>query len=241
MSWRARIGLNLGALRLDVDLQSDGAPVALIGPNGAGKSTILRTIAGAYTPTTGLITVGDTTLVDTEAGVVRAPETRGIGYVPQGYGLFPHLSVLDNVGFGVPGGQNERRAKAHALLDELDASALTKLPVASLSSGERQRVALARALIVAPSLLLLDEPLAAMDARTRRAMRARLAQYLRPAETPGLIVTHDARDVRALEAYVYVIEGGRVVQQGTAETLSAAPSTDFVAEFFDVVQPHRAP
>jgi molybdate transport system ATP-binding protein len=241
MSWRARIQMQLGTLHLDVDVSGDDAPVALIGPNGAGKSTILRTIAGAHTPETGLITVGDTVLLDTDAGVVRPPEERGVGYVPQGYALFPHLSVLDNVGFGVSGHRDARRAKALTLLEDLDAGALATLPIASLSSGELQRVALARALIMSPSILLLDEPLSAMDAPARRVMRTRLAERLRVQGTSGLVVTHDARDVRALDALIYVIEGGRVVQQGNAESLTEEPATEFVAEFFDSASPNATP
>jgi molybdate transport system ATP-binding protein len=233
MTWRARIQMQRGALSLDVDLSGGETPVALIGPNGAGKTTILRTIAGAYRPDSGLISVGQVTLLDTEAGVERPPEARGVGYVPQGYGLFPHLSVLDNVGFGVSGDREARRTKAAALLAQLEASALATLPVASLSSGERQRVALARALIMTPSIFLLDEPLSAMDVPARRLMRTRLTRYLEVQRTPAIVVTHDARDVRALGALVYVIEGGRVVQHGSGATLAAAPATEFVAEFFD--------
>ena len=230
MTWRARVRLRLGALRLDVDLAGAGDRVALIGPNGSGKSTLLRTIAGAWRPDAGRICVGDVVLFDGDEGVDLPPEARRVGYVPQGYGLFPHLNALDNVAFGMR--TSSRRRDALELLERLECAHLAARRTEALSGGEQQRIALARSLAVEPRILLLDEPLSALDATARRAVRGFLADHLAARREPSIVVTHDARDVRALAARVVVVEAGSVVQQGTAQELAAAPATEFVAEFF---------
>lgn len=239
MSWHVAVRMRLGSLDLDVDLAGGEAPVALIGPNGSGKTTLLRTIAGAHRPTEGSIRLGDRVVFDARRGLDLAPERRHVGYVPQGYGLFPHLSALDNVAFGwaarTPGASRaERRERARAQLAALDCAHLAERAPATLSGGEQQRVALARALTVEPRILLLDEPLAALDARARRAIRGFLAQYFAERKGAALVVSHDARDVRELGVDVHVIEEGRIVQSGPPEALAARPATDFVAAFFDV-------
>ncbi len=237
MHWDVDLRLTLGALGLDVELSGDDTPVALIGPNGSGKTTLLRTIAGAHRPESGTIRIGERTLFDAELGVDLPPEERRVGYVPQGYGLFPHLSVIDNVAFGwTANGQRQprrrRRQLAVELLKRMDCSHLVDRTPSGLSGGEQQRVALARALMIDPQILLLDEPLAAMDAAARRTLRAYLADYLAERAAPSIVVSHDARDLIALRAVVYVIDRGRIVQRGTVESLAAAPANDFVAEFF---------
>ncbi len=212
--------------------------MALIGPNGSGKTTLLRTISGGHPPDSGRIRVGGRILYDSDSGIRLAPEQRRIGYVPQGYGLFPHLSVIENVAFGLAAARprqsrGHRRAAATALLREMDCVHLARRLPATLSGGEKQRVALARALLAEPDLLLLDEPLAALDAATRRDIRRFLASHLAARNTPALVVTHDVRDVRALRApSVYALEGGAVIQSGRPEALAANPATDFVREFF---------
>lgn len=239
MSWRIEMSLALGAIELDVEMSGGTAPVSVIGPNGSGKTTLLRTIAGAHRPDRGLVRIGDEVLLDTDAGVDFPPEARRVGYVPQGHGLFPHLRVIDNVCFGRadrgPGdaGRARGREEARALLADLGCASLGDRWPAGLSGGESQRVALARALMIHPRILLLDEPLAAMDAGARRALRAYLGSYLSRQAIPAIVVTHDARDVRALGGSVYVIEGGSIVQQGDPESIAASPATEFVAEFFD--------
>lgn len=238
MSWSVTLRMSLGDLELDVDLEGGEEPVALIGPNGAGKTTLLRTIAGAYRPDAGLIRVGDADLFDSGRGLDLPPDERHVGYVPQGYGLFPHLSVAENVAFGLraarsAAGPQDRRAAATALLERVGCAHLAARSPRTLSGGEQQRVALARALAVEPRMLLLDEPLAALDARARRAVRAYLAEYLGKRRGPALVVSHDQRDVRALGGPVCVIEDGRVVQRGSAEELAAHPATDFVEAFFE--------
>jgi len=237
--WCARISGEAGTLVLDVDLSGGAEPLALIGPNGSGKTTLLRILAGAHGPVAGSIRIGDTVLLDSAAGVDLAAEERNVGYLPQGYGLFPHLSVVDNVAFGLSTGSkktspDQRRAQALAALDELECIHLANRTPGRLSGGESQRVALARALVIEPRLLLLDEPVAALDATARRSVRAFLARRLRSLGRPSIVVTHNVRDVMALGADVCVLEAGRVTQRGSVQELRAAPATDFIAEFVGV-------
>ncbi len=237
MSWEVTARLSVGTLALDVAMTGNNTPVALIGPNGSGKTTLLRAIAGAHPLTAGRIQVGDTTLFDDQGGVCLAPDERRVGYVPQGYGLFPHLTVGGNVDFGLATKtprmtRDSRREAVQAQLDELGMAPMVDRWPTSLSGGEQQRVALARTLILEPRILLLDEPLAALDAAARRKLRTYLADTLATRQIPAIVVTHDARDVLALDATVYVLEDGSIVQHGTAAELTDQPATEFVAEFF---------
>jgi len=234
--WCVQVQLEVGALSLDVALDGDASPLALVGPNGSGKTTLLRAITGALRPVRGRIEVDGRSLFDSERGVDAPSERRRIGYVPQGQGLFPHLRVIDNVAFGLSSGARRRpraarRRLALDMLQALDCDHLAGRPPVRLSGGERQRVALARALVIEPALLLLDEPLAALDATARRAVRTFLAGRLRALGRPSIVVTHDVRDVAALGARVCVLEQGCIVQRGDLAALRAAPATDFVAEF----------
>ena len=234
-TWHAEVSLQVGALDLDVRVAGGVRPVALVGPNGSGKTTLLRTIAGAYRPSAGVIAVGNCVLFDSARGIDLPPEERRVGYVPQGYGLFPHLRVLDNVRFGLAGPSprdNGARASALAVLEQLEAAHLAERWPDTLSGGERQRVALARALVTEPHILLLDEPLAALDAAARRTMRRRLAERLEESAVPALVITHDVHDIVALNADVHVMEEGRIVQRGPADALATHPATEFVAEVF---------
>jgi len=236
MSWSAEIRVRRDDFALDVALQGDAGVVALVGPNGSGKTTVLRILAGAVEPDYAEIEVAAQVVASTAGGIDVPMERRRMGYVPQGYGLFPHLSVIDNVAFGLSTWphrleKSERHARAQRLLDELDCGALAQRRVGRLSGGEQQRVALARALVIEPKLLLLDEPLAALDATTRRTVRRFLAEHLPSFQRPCVLVTHDVRDVEALATDVVVLERGQVVQRGTLEALRAAPASDFVAEF----------
>ncbi len=239
MSWQLTIQLSFGEFHLDVEMEGNDTPVALIGPNGSGKTTLLRVIAGAHHPDSGHIEVAGHTLFDSRKGIQLAPEERRIGYVPQGYGLFPHLRVADNVAFGTRRqphlSTQARRAVAQETLEDLGAAHLIDRWPATLSGGEKQTVALARTLVIDPQLLLLDEPLAALDATARRSLRAHLAEHLAKRQIPSIVITHDVRDVRALGATVDVIEKGKIIQRGTADDLSIQPATEFVAEFFDTL------
>jgi ABC-type sulfate/molybdate transport systems ATPase subunit len=228
--------MRLGALDLDVDIGGGDAPIALIGPNGSGKTSLLRTIAGAHRPDAGYVRIGDQRVFDSATGVDRAPEHRYVGYVPQGYGLFPHLSAVDNVAFawisrGLP--RAERRHRALAVMERMGCAHLAERAPRGLSGGEQQRVALARALTVDPKILLLDEPLAALDAQARRAVRGYLAEHLAARPGPAIVVSHEARDVWALGADVHALEAGRIVQSGSADNLAKSPATEFVAAFFE--------
>jgi ABC-type sulfate/molybdate transport systems ATPase subunit len=235
-AWHVRVQAVVGELSLHVELSGAGGPVAVVGPNGSGKTTLLRLIAGALPARSGEIVVAGDTLYASDSSIDWPIERRRVGYVPQGFGLFPHLTVVDNVCFALDGhGGAEtraaRRARAGRILAALGCQDLTHRRPGQLSGGEKQRVALARALVIEPRMLLLDEPLAALDVSSRRAVRAVLAARLRELDCPSIVVTHDVRDVDALAAQVCVLERGRVTQQGSLQQLRAAPATEFVAEF----------
>lgn len=245
VQWRAELRGQVGNFQLDVSLSgSSEAPTALVGPNGSGKTTVLRCLAGAWSPEFGIIEVGQQLLLRTPASrsqkrgdaVNVAPHKRRIGYVPQGGCLFPHLSVIDNVAFGlvVRSPRSPKRVRierASALLKSMDCLHLAGRSVIGLSGGEQQRVVLARALMTEPDILLLDEPMAALDATSRRAVRQFLGNHLRDIGIPSIVVTHDVRDVQALEARAVVLEAGQVVQRGDLASLRRKPANDFVAEF----------
>lgn len=230
--WEIELRGRLGGLALDVCFEAGDGPTILVGPNGAGKTTVLRAIAGADAGLRGHVRLGGRTLLDTTRGVDLPPEARRIGYVPQGLGLFPHLTALDNVAFGCGRGPAARQ-RAHAMLGRMGALGLASRRPHELSGGERQRIALARALAIEPAGLLLDEPLSALDVGQRRRTRALLAEHLRGAGRPAIVVTHDVRDLLAIDGRLVVLEAGRVVQVGRAIELAAAPATDFVADLLE--------
>ena len=229
-AWSVDLRGRIGELTLDVRFESSAAVTALIGPNGAGKSTLLRVLAGAALPIEGRVRIAGQPMIDTAQRLALPAEQRRVGYLPQGLALFPHLSVLQNVAFGCSDLSTARR-----LLERVGCAALESRAPAQLSGGEAQRVALARALATEPHALLLDEPLAALDVAHRRTLRAFLAELLAERARPTLLVSHDARDVRALAGHAVVLERGRVVQQGTLAELERAPATEFVAELLGAV------
>ena len=206
--------------------------MALVGPSGSGKSTVLRLIAGLARPRRGRIACGGSDWLDTDAGVDLAPEQRRCGYVFQDYALFTHMSVWRNVAYGLDGihGRRRRRLAAFELLERFGVGGLADARPAELSGGERQRVALSRALAAEPRALLLDEPLAALDASTRASAGRELGRLTAEAGVPTVLVTHDFVEAITLTQRVAVIEAGRIVQQGTPETLAAEPASSFVAE-----------
>jgi molybdate transport system ATP-binding protein len=223
----AHLVVQRGTFRLDVALRIDrGETVALLGPNGAGKTTALRALAGLTPLTGGHLRVDGRELDRTP------PEQRPIGVVFQDYLLFPHLSARDNVAFG-PRRHGADRRTAHAVadrwLDRVGLAEHARRKPRQLSGGQAQRVALARALAVDPALLLLDEPLAALDARTRLETRTELRRHLAAHPGATLLVTHDPLDALVLADRLVVIEQGRVVQEGDASTITARPRTDYVA------------
>ncbi|MEV0717183.1 ABC transporter ATP-binding protein [Asanoa sp. NPDC050611] len=229
----ARIVVDRGTFRLDIDLRIDaGEVVALLGPNGAGKTTALRALAGLVPLTDGHITLRDRRLDDARARRWVPAEHRPIGVVFQDYLLFPHLSALENVAFGPRShgtGRREARTVAAAWLDRVGLADHVRRKPRQLSGGQAQRVALARALAVEPELLLLDEPLAALDARTRLDTRAELHRHLAAHPGATLLVTHDPLDALVLADRLVILEGGRVVQEGDAAEITAQPRTDYVA------------
>jgi molybdate transport system ATP-binding protein len=227
----------LGATSLDVELGvAPGECVALAGPSGAGKTSVLRVVAGLLRPRAGRVACGDEVWLDTERGVDRAPEDRRCGYLFQDHALFGHLRAWENVAYPLRGvGRAERRARAHELLDRFGVGALADARPRTLSGGERQRVALARALARRPHALLLDEPLSALDARTRKDATRALAALLRDAAVPAILVTHDFAEAAELGDRVGVMAGGRVVQEGTASEIAARPRDAFVADFAGAV------
>lgn len=219
-------------LRLELSLDVEpGRSLALVGPSGAGKTSVLRSVAGLMRPRRGRVGCGKDTWLDTVAGIDLAPELRRCGYVFQDYALFGHMSVWKNVAYGLDHVRRaERRAAADALLERFGIAELADARTASLSGGERQRVALARALGPRPSVLLLDEPLAALDASTRASATRQVRRMVAEAGVPTLLVTHDFTEAITLADEVAVLERGSVVQRGLPETLAAEPVSGFVAE-----------
>jgi len=234
---RAEVKLHRGSLELDAALAvGAGECLALVGPSGAGKSTLLRILAGLIRPDSGCVELGgETWLGDGRATAVPA-ERRRVGFVFQDYALFPRMSAWRNVAYGIrAGSRSERRSRALGLLERFGMAERADARPAELSGGERQRVALARALATDPRLLLLDEPLSALDARTRAVASAELAELLRSTDIPAVIVTHDFAEAALLAGRVAVLDRGRIVQEGSAAELAAAPASAFVADLSGAV------
>jgi molybdate transport system ATP-binding protein len=211
---------------VEVDLEVGGA-VALAGPSGAGKTTLLRMIAGLAKPDAGRIECGGETWFD--RGVDLPPERRRCGLVFQHHALFPHMSAVHNVAYGAHGD----RRRAGELLDRLGLTDRAHALPRELSGGERQRVALARALASDPNALLLDEPLASLDPRTRARAARELSALL--GDVPAIVVTHDFAEASLLATEVVVLDQGRVAQRGTPSELASSPASGFVADFTGAV------
>ena len=205
---------------LDIAFATDAAFVALYGPSGAGKSLTLQAMAGLLPAQAGHVRLNGRALLDTAAGICLPPEARGVGYLFQQYALFPHLSVRDNIAFGLTSWRRRLKADDAARVDELIESfgltAMARSKPATLSGGQQQRVALARALASNPQVLLLDEPFAALHTTLRRELRAELRQLRQRLGIPAVIVSHDPEDVIALADEVFLLDGGGV--QGRLET-----------------------
>jgi molybdate transport system ATP-binding protein len=238
VSLDAAVVLELGPLALDVTLEAEPREtVVLLGPNGAGKTTMLRAIAGLLPVDSGRVVLDGEVFDDPRTRAWTPPERRSVGYVFQDHALFPHLTALENVAFGLrTRGVPRREARCHARqwLERVGAAAHAGARPMALSGGQAQRVALARALAPEPRVLLLDEPLAALDATARVDTRRELRRHLDAHEGVRLVVTHDPVDAMTLGDRVVVLEGGRVVQAGPLVELRERPRSRYVADLVGV-------
>ena len=234
----AEIEAQRGEFTLSLSLRAEpGEVVAVLGPNGAGKTTLLRTLAGLLPLERGRIVLDGAVLDDPDASVFVPPEERPLGIVFQDYLLFPHLDVLENVAFGLRcrgRSRSEARAEVRALLDRFDLTGHARARPAGLSGGQQQRVALARALAVRPRMLLLDEPLSALDVSTRAELRRELRLILDSFDGVRLLVTHDPLEARMLADRLVIVEHGRVVQTGTPAEVTARPRSTYVSRLVGV-------
>jgi iron(III) transport system ATP-binding protein len=212
---------------LDLDVPA-GSLTAILGPSGSGKTTLLRILAGFERADAGTVTIGGVAVDSDQVHV--APERRRIGYVPQEGSLFPHLTVAANVGFGLPPRQRLGRRTAE-LLDAVGLADLGKRYPHELSGGQQQRVALARALAVEPSVVLLDEPFASLDAHLRASIRADVQQIFRAAGTTALLVTHDQDEALAIADRVAVLRDGRIAQYSAPQEIYSRPVDSELARF----------
>ena len=234
----ADIQLRLSRLTLDVAFTvAAGEVLALLGPNGSGKSTTLRALVGLLPLAGGRIVLDGTVLDDPAQHVKIPPEKRPIGLMFQDYLLFPHLSTLENVAFGLRAKGTDKKAardKASQTLARLGLEGLAEAKPGSMSGGQQQRVAMARALVTDPRLLLLDEPLAALDVSTKTDVRRLLREVLRQSNAANVLVTHDLLDAVALGDRMIVIQDGEVVQTGTPAEVTARPRSRYVADLVGV-------
>lgn len=207
-------------IKLDVD---EGEILMLVGDNGCGKTTLLNLVAGLQSPDEGKITMDGRPLFDSAFKIDINPEARNIGYVFQSYAIFPHMSVYDNVAFGLRSRRLSHKEIDFLVKDHLEAAGLwdiRKAKARNISGGQKQRVALARALIIEPSLLLLDEPLSALDVRRQAAMRRDLKEKIHACGVPSIIVTHDLRDVACIGDKACLMEKGKIMLLGGAEEVT---------------------
>jgi molybdate transport system ATP-binding protein len=230
----ARLVRHRPPFSLDIAFQApSGSTSVLVGESGAGKTSALRLLAGLDRPDAGFVRLGDETLADASAGRFTAAWQRDVGYVAQDYALFPHLSVFDNVAFGLRAAGVERRRVGilvEQTLNLLGIGALAARGSRQLSGGQQQRVALARALVMNPALLLLDEPLSSLDLQTRRTVRGELRGLLRTLPCVTVYVTHSPVEALVFGDQIVVLEQGRVAQAGSREELLRRPRSSFVAE-----------
>ncbi len=237
MSDRLEVALSLQVpgFDLDVSWSAGGGVAVLFGPSGAGKTLTLQCLAGLIPPNAGRIVVDGHVLFDSASGVNVPAQARRVGYVFQGYALFPHLTVTENVGFGLRDLPRARRAeRAAAVIERLGLAGLEHRYPRELSGGQRQRVALGRALAIDPALLLLDEPLSALDAPLRRALRDELRALLTDLGTAAVLVTHDFTEAYRLGDRIVVYDAGRVVQSAPRSELLWQPASESVARIMGI-------
>jgi molybdate transport system ATP-binding protein len=216
---------HLPGFELDVSWEIGAELAVLFGPSGAGKSLSLRMIAGLAQPEGGRIVAGEKLFLDTASAVCLPPQQRSIGYVFQNLALFPHMTVLENVLYGGHGlEKEERNARAQSLLHRFGLAGHQRRRPGEISGGQQQRVAFARALLRRPSVLLLDEPFSALDARLRRDMGELLREVQRELKLPTVLVTHDAAEASALADIVILHDGGRIIRLGTPGEVFVGPT-----------------
>lgn len=226
----------LRTFEVDVQLNISRGITLLLGPSGHGKTSLLNMVSGNMTPDDGHIAIDDVVMFDKARGIHMPMEQRNVGYVFQDYALFPHLSAYENIAYGL-----RARGIHSALIRKRVMHALERFAIAplhrelpgKLSGGQRQRVALARALVVEPRVLLLDEPLGALDVQVRAHVRAELKMLLQELNIPTIMVTHDPMDAIGLDGNIVVLESGRAIQRGSYADLLAAPASRFVADFVE--------
>jgi molybdate transport system ATP-binding protein len=218
---------------LEVDIAAkDGETVVLMGNNGSGKTTVLNLAAGLMRPDEGVIEVDGRMLFDSGTGVDLPVEQRNVGYVFQNYALFPHMTVYDNVAFGLRMKRQPVESEVREELETLDMWDLRNVRAAKLSGGQKQKVALARSLVTRPSLLLLDEPLSALDAQMYGTIRETLRERIKKGRIPAIIVSHSLRDARELGDRVFVMDRGQVVLSGEPEDVLRKGQSLFVDNLF---------
>jgi molybdate transport system ATP-binding protein len=220
-----------GGFELNLDFTIPAGITILFGPSGAGKTTLLDCVAGLTVPDAGRIVAGDRVFFDKARGTQLSVRHRGVGYVFQDLALFPHLSVEGNIQYGMAAlDEKERRLRTDAIVESFRIAHLRARKPAEISGGERQRVALARALVTDPCILLLDEPLAALDATTRSKIIDDLRAWNQAHQIPVLYVTHSREEVFALGERVLVVESGRIIAQGTPHEVMTAPLQETAAQ-----------
>ena len=229
------VRLRVAGFELDASWTAGSGVAVLFGPSGAGKTLTLQCLAGLITPDAGRIVVDGRVLFDRAAGIDLPAQARRVGYVFQGYALFPHLSVADNVGFGLRDrSRTERSRRVAAVMGQLGLDGLDHRYPRELSGGQRQRVALGRALAIEPALLLLDEPLSALDVPLRRALRDELRAVLSKVGTAAVVVTHDFTEAYRLADRIVVYDRGRVVQSAPRSELLWRPASEQVARIMGI-------
>ncbi len=219
----------LAGFTLAVEFSAPVGLIVLFGPSGAGKSMTLQALAGLCSLDNAKISLGDRIWHDRAKHLYVPPQQRQVGYVPQSYGLFPHLTVTQNIAFGLTIRRKQARQRVAELVHLMQLDGLEHLRPAQLSGGQQQRVALARALAIHPRLLLLDEPFSALDAATHEKLRDELRTFHKRVHIPLVLVTHDAQEARMLADTIVVIQDGHVLQAGTPEIVFHSPRTDAVA------------
>ena len=238
MGLDARVALSLDGFDLDASIAAaDGETVAVLGPNGAGKTTLLRALAGLLPLSAGRVSIDGAVVDDPDARVFVPPEQRSVGVVFQHYLLFPHLSVLENVAFGLRSrgvARAEARRRSREWIERIGLGDRIDAKPTALSGGEQQRVALARALVTEPRLVLLDEPLAALDVGIRTELRRELRTHLASYGGARVLVTHELLDAVALADRLVVLDRGRVAQEGTVAEVAARPRSRYVADLVGV-------